>query len=398
MSPAAKKSTPPKKTATKPAKSPQKPAQRTATVLVSGTQDDGNVRWLTGFSAPDPFLVALAPNGRPHLFVSALEARRATQAAKPGATVHVYRRNALDALLDWAKDEKIAAFAAGPAVPYGLVRDLQQGGFPVDLPANPRAAFRGRETKTDTEIRCIALAQAAAAAAIRRARAILREATVAPDRARTLRWQGKVLTSERLRDAMEAVIRAHACASDDGLIAAGGRQAACPHESGHGPLRAGETIVLDVFPRHQPSGYWGDMTRTLMKGPPKNPQILAMYRAVLEAQRIAFRMVRPGESGANVHLAVQAYFVAAGFPLDTSRPGHERGMFHGLGHGVGLDIHEEPRLSPSSSGRLRAGNVVTVEPGLYDPAIGGIRIEDTIVVRSTAPQFLSVPPRSLLIP
>lgn len=172
------------------------------------------------------------------------------------------------------------------------------------------------------------------------------------------------------------------------MIVAGGRQAACPHEAGHGVLKAGEAIVLDVFPRNARTGYWGDLTRTVSKGAPKSRVIAAMWRATLDAQRLALGMVRPGAKGGDIQAAVEEFFAKAGFPADFSKPGKERGLIHGVGHGVGLDIHEAPRIS-HGAGALEEGNVVTVEPGLYDPELGGVRIEDTVVVTKDGARMLA---------
>ena len=167
----------------------------------------------------------------------------------------------------------------------------------------------------------------------------------------------------------------------EGSIVAGGRQAADPHEAGRGPLRAGEWIVADVFPRMLATGYWGDMTRTFLHGRPTAAQ-RRMYEAVAEAQRLALSLVRPGAKGKDVHRAVTDFFARRGWKTGTGPDGRAHGFFHGLGHGVGLEIHEEPRLSPSG-GELAPGMVVSVEPGLYYPEIGGVRIEDLVVVTET---------------
>lgn len=366
-----------------------------ARIIVAAGPESADARWLTGFSAPDPFGVAVAPNGAVHLFVNILEAGRAHKEAKPSVQIHVIGGRIGDEIVRWARAAHLRAVGAAPTLPLGIARTLESAGIRVQL-LEGVTPCAGRLVKTDDEIACIQKAQRAAVAAVRRARDILAESSIGA--ASVLRWREKTLTSERLRNEMENVLRAHGCASDDGLIAAGGRQAACPHENGHGPLRAGEAIVLDVFPHHCASGYWGDLTRTLMKGPPKNPRIYEMYAAVLATQKLALSLVRPGVAGRDVHQATASALAEFGFPLDTSVPGREKGMFHGLGHGVGLDIHEEPRLSPSSKAILAEGNVVTVEPGLYDPAVGGIRIEDTVVVRPDGPQILAACPRDMIVP
>jgi Xaa-Pro aminopeptidase len=169
-------------------------------------------------------------------------------------------------------------------------------------------------------------------------------------------------------------------------IVAGGPQSADPHERGHGPLRAGQPIVIDIFPQHMETGYWGDITRTVVRG--RAPAALrAMYRAVREAQEDALRAVRPGVSGATVHRGVVATFARRGFATGVV-DGKQVGFFHGTGHGVGLQVHEAPSLALAHR-RLPRGAVVTVEPGLYYPEIGGVRIEDTVVVTADGCEVLA---------
>jgi len=177
----------------------------------------------------------------------------------------------------------------------------------------------------------------------------------------------------------------HQCQARDTIVA-GGRQAADPHDRGSGPLRAGETIVLDIFPQHKRHGYWGDITRTVVKGRAR-PELHRMYEAVRTAQAAALREVRAGARADHIHEGVQQRFKAAGFVTDM-RDGLPVGFFHGTGHGVGLDIHEAPSLSTVPV-RLRAGHVVTVEPGLYYPELGGVRLEDTVAVTGTGCRILA---------
>ena len=169
----------------------------------------------------------------------------------------------------------------------------------------------------------------------------------------------------------------------DRLVAAG---AARPRPSGRGPLRANQWIVADIFPRDLRTGYWGDMTRTFMRGRP-SPALRRLYDTVLDAQALGLSLVKPGAIGAEVHRAVADFFKKCGYETGTDASGRAFGFFHGLGHGVGLGIHEEPRLS-LRGGALEPGMVVTVEPGLYYPDLGGVRIEDTVVVTETGCRVL----------
>ena len=146
-----------------------------------------------------------------------------------------------------------------------------------------------------------------------------------------------------------------------------------PHARGTGPLYANQPIVMDVFPRSELTGYFADMTRTVSKGAPSD-EIIRMYDAVQKAKELAASMIHPGITGAEVYTAVVEFFQAEGYETAGSS-----GFTHSLGHGVGLEIHEAPSLSPSGS-ELKVGQVITLEPGLYYQGIGGVRLEDMGVV------------------
>ena len=171
------------------------------------------------------------------------------------------------------------------------------------------------------------------------------------------------------------------CAAD-GTIVAGGPQGADPHERGHGPLKAGESIIVDIFPIDLSTRYYSDMTRTFVKGEP-NEGLQEMYDAVLQSQEAALSMVKAGVNGKDIHNKVAEVLHEAGYKTNVhdqeeGKPLTE-GFFHGTGHGVGLELHEAPRVSLADD-ELIAGDVISVEPGVYDPKIGGVRIEDLVVV------------------
>ncbi len=159
-----------------------------------------------------------------------------------------------------------------------------------------------------------------------------------------------------------------------------------PHERGHGPLYAGQAIILDIFPRSEKTGYWGDLSRTVCRGSAA-PGLKKLYNAVKAAQAAALRAVKPGVCADEVHSAAQAVFERRGYETKEV-DGRHTGFIHGTGHGVGLDIHELPRVGISGE-ILEEGNIVTVEPGLYYPGLGGIRIEDTIAVTSKGWRYLA---------
>jgi Xaa-Pro aminopeptidase len=165
-----------------------------------------------------------------------------------------------------------------------------------------------------------------------------------------------------------------------------------PHRVGSGPLRPNRAIILDVFPQSIETGYWADMTRTVVRGR-ASEGLRRMYRAVAEAQDAALATIRDGVDGKEAHQAVLGVFKEYGFKTGKI-DGRMQGFFHGTGHGVGLEIHEPPRLN-ARGGPLRAGMAVTVEPGLYYTRWGGVRIEDLVVVTKTGCRNLTRFPRQL---
>jgi Xaa-Pro aminopeptidase len=250
----------------------------------------------------------------------------------------------------------------------------------IDVSPNGRIFSDLRRVKTDEEISHIEKTQRVVEAACSHAVEILKEAEV--DGYGTLRWRGETLTSELLRSEIEVELLRRGCAADAGTITAGGAQSADPHEEGHGPLRAGEPVILDIFPVDKASRYYADMTRTFVKGEP-GPEVGRMYEAVLESQEVALGAIRAGVNGRDVHQKVSDILHERGYKTvaHDQKPGQPltEGFMHGTGHGVGLEIHEGPRISVADE-ELKSGDVVTVEPGLYQPGVGGVRIEDLVVV------------------
>jgi Xaa-Pro aminopeptidase len=177
-----------------------------------------------------------------------------------------------------------------------------------------------------------------------------------------------------------------------GTIVAGGDQACDPHERGYGPLYADSLIILDVFPRDAKTGYFGDMTRTVLRGRASEAQ-RKLWETVKAGQALALKRIKAGVDGMTIHKAIQEFFSGRGFPTEV-RKGRRVGFFHGTGHGLGLEIHEHPRLQKVV---LKDRQVVTVEPGLYYPGLGGVRIEDVVLVTKTGCKILSRFPKRLEI-
>jgi len=264
-----------------------------------------------------------------------------------------------------------------PSVYYAV---LHEAGY--NLTVKEGLFFPKRMKKSDEEAKAIARGNAASAAGLRLAERVLRESVIEGKR---LVYRGRTLTSERLRTMIDqACLEKGAVAKR--TIVAGGRQACDPHEIGHGRLRANELIIVDVFPRVQKTGYYGDMTRTFLKGR-ATPEQRRLVATVREAHQTAIATVASGVKCSAVHNEVQAHFTAKGY--ETTRRGNVfHGFFHSTGHGLGLEVHELPQLG-KVPGKLKAGHVVTIEPGLYYPGLGGCRIEDVVRVTEEGSELLS---------
>ena len=283
-----------------------------------------------------------------------------------------------------ARDLKQRRFRIPDTFPAGLYTQLSALGLQLELAQG--ALFPEREIKTPAEIAALREGNRCSAIGLAAAEGILRASKV---RGRRLYHRGKVVTSESIKLAIEvAVLEAGAVSAH--TIVAGGDQACDPHERGHGPLRPNELIIVDIFPRVTRHGYHGDMTRTFLRGRATERQ-QALVHAVREAQRAALRRLRAGVNGRDVHQECVNVFARAGFATRHLKSGSV-GFFHGTGHGLGYDIHEDPALSIRNPLPLVAGHAVTVEPGLYYPGIGGCRFEDCVVVTKKGCDFLSSHP------
>lgn len=197
-------------------------------------------------------------------------------------------------------------------------------------------------------------------------------------------------TSEKAHGIIDDILETHGCESPEGHIVAGGVQSAEPHEAGRGRLKRGEQIVVDIYPRSKRTGYFADMSRTVCRDA-SSSELQKMYNAVLAAQELAISMVRPNAKCREIQEAVEQLFADAGY--ETSGEGKEfpfaEGFVHSLGHGVGLNVHELPRIGRKSTDILEEGDVITIEPGLYYPSIGGIRLEDMLLVTRNGSENLT---------
>ena len=345
--------------------------------VVYASSRDADMRYLTHFTTSDPFVYFRKRGGKGTMIISQMEVGRAS---REGIAAVMTRAEAgLPAILKREKDPyrataRMIAGQAGkkvlvpPTFPLGLANAL--GNF-CTVTVDPGTVAAMRATKTRIEIGFLKDVQKITENAMRQARSLLRHASV---RKGILYHDGKQLTSEKIRYAMHSILLEHGCSAEDTIVSCG-NDTAIPHMTGSGPLRADEPIIIDIFPRHEKSGYYADMTRTFVKGKP-SPEIREMYTSLREAKRLAISRVKNGIPGSELYLLVVDFFHDTGYESDT------RGFIHSLGHGVGLQVHELPTLGPGGK-ELAAGNVITIEPGLYYPGTGGVRIEDIGAVTKT---------------
>ncbi|WP_254862191.1 M24 family metallopeptidase [Halovivax gelatinilyticus] len=368
--------------------------------LIDADGTDANQRYISGFSAPDPFQTIVTADGV-HLLVSGLEYGRAQTESDADSVTNTAAYDYHELREEYgpreAKHRLLAAFLAdhgveSVAVPencrVGTADGLREQGIAVSVDADG-VVGELRETKTDAEIEHVRATQAANQRAMAVAESLIATAEV---RDGVLYHDDEVLTSERVTTEIEIALLRDGCALDETIVASGAN-AADPHDRGSGPIHAGESIVIDIFPRDKETCYFGDMTRTFVRGEPSD-ELRRRYEVTHEAFEAALDAIEPGVAGDEIHGIVCDVIEDAGYETLRSDPETSTGYIHGTGHGVGLDIHEGPSLSFGGD-ELEPGHVITVEPGIYDPEVGGVRIEDLVVVTEDGYENLTDYPISI---
>jgi Xaa-Pro aminopeptidase len=362
-------------------------------LIVADSERDANMFYGVGLFVPDPFIY-LKTRGRPLIVMNNLETDRA-RAQAPHCRVlslsqyqQKLQRDGIKSprfahvIRQILREKKIQGVTVPENFPLGLATDLKKLGVRVKASTGP--FFPEREIKSVMEVKKISAALMMAEVGMAEAMQVLRASKLGRDR--KLIYHNVPLTSEKLRTVIDcAILQVRGLAAN--TIVAGGRQACDPHERGYGPLRAHEPIIIDIFPRSHCTGYFGDITRTVVRGR-AGEAVQKLYDTVLRGQKIAFKKIRANARTADVHKAVQEFFEQQGYKT-RRRHGHMEGFFHGTGHGLGLEIHEAPRIGATSVGVLKPGHVVTVEPGLYYPEIGGVRLEDVALVTKNGARNLT---------
>lgn len=334
----------------------------------------------SGLTAPDPFIYLAADGKKPTVYFDAREydvQKNKLKKLKNG--VHIERLEPyvarvkkgtspalVGALLLILKENKVTTLRVSPQLPYHVAHALHEAGVGLTIYAYEDERAR----KTKREIEQLTEAQRVNESAFEIVHRILVDSVIRKNR---ILYEGEVLTSEHLKFVVCTHLLKAGYSCPDGIIVASGPQAARPHDEGEGPLLPHATIIVDIFPRSEKTGFYADMTRTFVKGTPSK-KVCDLFFAVESVQREVCEGVEVGDSCAAVHQRTVKAFAKLGHITSPTE-----GFMHGTGHGLGLQVHEEPRFNALSTAIVEPGMVMTVEPGLYYPKIGGVRIEDVVI-------------------
>ncbi len=353
-----------------------------AVLIIDSTDNNPDLLYATGgFSVPDP-VVFIGHGEESILVLSDLELSRGRKKAAVSTVLPLSEYTAKlrgkpggYSLADIARavlgERKISRVEVQKTFPVSLADTLRKTGIEVSC-CKGAMLFEKRMRKSPHEVSLIRKSLRDTASAMKTATDLVFGAKAGKNG--VLFHGGKPLTSERIKRAINSEL-AGGGYSVSGTIVACGEHSAMPHHCGEGPVFASRPVVIDIFPRSA-GGYFGDMTRTVVNGEP-SAALVRMYKTVLKGQKLAIGMIRHGIKSADVHNAVLSFFDSEGFKTDKGE--NPQGFIHSTGHGLGMGLHESPSVGPAG-GVLEKDNVVTVEPGLYYEEIGGVRIEDVVVV------------------
>lgn len=370
-----------------------------AYLMIDTSEENADLYYRTGLFVPDP-MIYIEHNGKKILVLSDLEIERGRREASVDRVVsltdlqkrllaeNVKRVSLLDVADLLLKGLKIKRVTVPGRFSIKYADGLRERGYAV-LPKDEEPFFEERLRKTPREIGMIRESMRETVRAMDHAIKMIASSEI---RRGMLYLDGGLLTSERVKGEINAELSRKGFTASHTIVACG-VHSSMPHHRGGGPIYADRPVVIDIFPRSQKTGYFGDMTRTVVRGEP-SPFLVRMYDAVFRGQRLAIGMIRSGVRVRDIHSAVADYFRGRGFET-AAKGGRPEGFIHSTGHGLGLEIHEPPRISLGDE-VLEAGNVVTVEPGLYYEKTGGVRIEDVVVVEKNGCTNLTRYPKRLI--
>jgi len=361
--------------------------------LVTGNIHNADIYYATRFLASDDFVYLQTEKGEETLFISDMERGRAEIES---------RVSNIKTIQDFGYREKVKEKKDTSIAYVTCISELLQGegvkkvSVPYDFPTfysdflkdagfsivPIKSPFKKiRSLKREEEVEAIRYAQMAGEKAMEAAIALIRKAE---EREGVLYHEGQILTGAKVNSVIDHTLLDFGCEAEETIVSCG-KDTANPHGTTDGPLMANVPIILDIFPISKKKRYFADMTRTVLHGK-ASEELKEMYKAVLAAQEKGLEMVKPGIPASDVHNAVCDVLEKQGY--DTYRSGSKVGFIHSTGHGVGLDIHELPSVGENGD-LLEAGNVITIEPGLYYPETGGIRLEDMVLVTESGCENLT---------
>lgn len=352
-------------------------------LIIDSTETNSDLYYKTGFFVPDP-VIFIQNKGRKTLVLNDLEYERGKRESKADEVVsysecvaklrekNVKKIGFLEITDLVLRQKRIKKVVVQREFPVFYADGLRKMGYKISVTKNAML-FPERLVKSEQEVKYLKKANRRTVEAMDLAINIVSKSTI---KNRKLYYKGAVLTSERMKGFINSFLAGVEFTASHTIVA-GGRDSWMPHNTGNGPLYAHRPIIIDIFPRSQTTGYFGDMTRTVVKGKPP-AMLIKMYNTVLEGQKLGLRLVQHGIRAEKIHKSIFNFFNQKGFKTEKI-DGKHQGFIHSTGHGIGLEIHEPPRVAANKEVLVK-GNVVTIEPGLYYEKLGGIRIEDTVLV------------------
>lgn len=369
----------------------------TALMMYGASESDSNLYYAVQFVVPDPFPY-FQIGSKKIILMSDLELGRAQKQAKVDEVLSYSdiqlqarkkegdRPGLAEVTSFFLKKKGIARVRVPENFNLGLADALRKKGISVECKADP--FFEERVYKSKEEVRMITQSLRVTEGAIHQLEKVLQQSKI---KGKRITYRGEWVTSEMLKRVLNISMMEHNCVGSHTIVASG-NQGCDPHQEGTGLVWANQSLIVDVFPRSGDTLYYADITRTFVKGK-ASPALKAQYEAVRSAQEKGIAMVAPGVNGRDVHQAITKEMEGRGYRTKR-RKGVMMGFFHGTGHGLGLDVHEPPRIN-STEHFLKKGEVVTVEPGLYYPGQGAVRIEDLLVVTEKGHLNLTAYPKKL---
>lgn len=367
-------------------------------LIIADSERDSNMYYATGFPAPDPFVFIRKGNEK-IMITSDLELDRAKSESKADKVLsiskyeRVIRKSGgnsfclIEIVAAALREMNITKLQVPANFSVEYADFLRKNGFRLEVKREP--LFDSREIKNEEEIEHIVKTLRNTEYALEKAVDCIRKSKVRDGflfSARNIQ-----ITSESIRQMINVELMKRGCTAKHTIVSCG-EHSCVPHNTGSGPIKANESIIFDVFPKDEETGYYADISRTVVKGKASR-SLKKMYKAVASAQDLVFKSAGNDTRGDVIHRKVMKHLTSLGFKTGKVK-GKMQGFFHGTGHGVGLDVHEPPRISKSKC-TLKTGHIVTVEPGLYYPGIGGVRLEDMILITDDGCTNLTKSPKVL---